>query len=274
MNGNDLRAFTLIELLVVIAIIALLIGILLPVLGSARRVAAMTACASNQRQIGIAFFTYANDYQGALPRGADNGPGLSDAVTWDDCLAGYLGSDRTNAQKHANGFSANTAIDILTCPLDIAEPPSSDDAIRSFAMTSGNPPGQEDPDDLAQQVWPGAGQPTESDPSLLTAGLPMSPTITLDDPAILPSASETFLLGEWLLTSDRPQNLQGNIERVTVRSPDRQTDPTWARPMHGAEPVVNYLYADGRVELLDPLDTFGDGTASEPGGAWTRKTGD
>jgi len=61
------RAFSLIELLVVMAIIALLLGILLPVLPHVRDAARRTACASNQRQIGLAIENYKNDYREQFP---------------------------------------------------------------------------------------------------------------------------------------------------------------------------------------------------------------
>jgi len=60
-------AFTLIELLVVIGLIALLIGILLPALSSAKDTARRVVCASNQRQLVGGLHAYASDFDGRLP---------------------------------------------------------------------------------------------------------------------------------------------------------------------------------------------------------------
>ncbi|MEQ9461389.1 MAG: type II secretion system protein [Phycisphaeraceae bacterium] len=60
-------AFTLIELLVVISIIAVLIGILLPALGSARDVARSARCLTNLRQAYIGIRLYADEHSGLSP---------------------------------------------------------------------------------------------------------------------------------------------------------------------------------------------------------------
>ena len=61
MSPKRKDGFTLVELLVVIAIIALLMGILIPVLAKARSLAAEKSCASNLRQVNFVLVMYAND---------------------------------------------------------------------------------------------------------------------------------------------------------------------------------------------------------------------
>ncbi len=63
------KGFTLIELLVVIAIIALLMSILMPTLGKARKMTKASMCMSNLKQWGSFFAMYTDDFDGKFMGG-------------------------------------------------------------------------------------------------------------------------------------------------------------------------------------------------------------
>ncbi|HSI37195.1 MAG TPA: DUF1559 domain-containing protein [Tepidisphaeraceae bacterium] len=66
-TGRGLSGFTLVELLVAIGIIGVLVSILLPVLGKARRAGNRVICMNNLRQLGVGAAGYASDYHGVIP---------------------------------------------------------------------------------------------------------------------------------------------------------------------------------------------------------------
>ncbi len=62
----DQPSFTLIELLVVVAIIAVLASLLLPALARARGMAQSTDCLNNQKQLGLAWHMYTDEFDGRM----------------------------------------------------------------------------------------------------------------------------------------------------------------------------------------------------------------
>jgi prepilin-type N-terminal cleavage/methylation domain-containing protein/prepilin-type processing-associated H-X9-DG protein len=112
-KSRGFTGFTLVELLVVIGIIALLISILLPALGKARKQAIASKCLANEHMIGLAMLMYSNDNKGAiLPAIFWNG-GNNDPWAMALIVGRYLPDP--HIQGHVSGGSAASGT-VLVCP--------------------------------------------------------------------------------------------------------------------------------------------------------------
>jgi len=104
--------FTLIELLVVISIIGLLIGILLPVLGQARKVAQATNSLANTRSWGQGTQMFLNDHKFILPwEGEQHAivPTYPEEMWWGNAIPPYVGQS-SYADLWVQAISANKPV--------------------------------------------------------------------------------------------------------------------------------------------------------------------
>ena len=131
--------FTLVELLVVLSIIALLVSILLPSLKAARDAARAVACMSNERQIGIAFANYLQEWNYTYPyarntvsdpnqNGYPSQTNTENARTWNRALSPYLGD--YEHRRHTTEGTHGLITEVLWCPMNPFTPFSNSDNNR------------------------------------------------------------------------------------------------------------------------------------------------
>lgn len=116
--------FSMIELLVVMSIVAVLAGLLLPVVGLVRGQAQTVACLGNLRQVGMALASYAQDTEGLAPwqfyYGSGAAPCSLDRIGFGSPrpanALGFLLLGRDDLGPGVDSISATSRPRVLRCP--------------------------------------------------------------------------------------------------------------------------------------------------------------
>ncbi|NLX07796.1 MAG: type II secretion system protein [Phycisphaerae bacterium] len=122
-------AFTLVELLVVIAIIALLVGLLVPTLSSARENARAVVCQSNLAEWAAMMTIYAEDHSNFLPY-EDRGDELLGRICWYDAI-NWTGSGSQEGLEN-----------VKICPTVAKTDPNCEESYRMNSKLAETVPGE------------------------------------------------------------------------------------------------------------------------------------
>jgi prepilin-type processing-associated H-X9-DG protein len=273
----------------VIAIIAILAGLLLPALASAKSKARRIQCVSQMKQLGLGVTLFATDHNDMFPP-AGYSSANNDQVSWDGFINNYIGGNLGHTDLDGGTLDTDQAPGVLRCPADhgmdegwVASYPGIF-ARRTYAMNAVGPNyGTE------YQIQPGKPVPPPDRGVGIYWDDAIFPNINWDivgyTSSVVADPAGTILLVEqpsgnniadniWPCISFGPKGSvsEGNGELYQLDTADDLNQGTALYNAHGQR--FNYLFHDNHVAPFKVEQTIGSGTLALPKGMWTVAAGD